>query len=102
MVKTLLMIVAAIGCLLFAKAARFEVLSRSPLDAIVAWTMFVACAICTVWLAKLKFAAWAAIFAAITVAVNVLAPLQMPPTWVVPFNIGAGVLCSACVVRNWE
>ncbi len=100
--KTLLIIIGAMGALLFARAAKFGALESAPLAVIVAWIISIAAAVSAVWLARLKFAAWSAIFGAMAVAVNVVAPLQLPVTWVGPLNIACGVLCAACVVRNWE
>lgn len=100
--KILLIIIGAMGALVFARAAKFGPLESAPLDSIVGWALSIASLISAVWLAKLKLPAWAAIFGAMAIALNVLAPVQMPSNWVVPFNIVCGVLCAACVVRNWE
>lgn len=94
--------IAVVGALLFGRAAKLEVLQSSPLNAFVAWAIFIASGIGAIWLAKAKFPAWAAIMAAMCVALNTLAPLNIPAPWEAPFNIACGVLCAACVVRNWQ
>lgn len=43
-----------------------------------------------------------AIFGAMAIVMNVVAPIHLQPNWIVPMNIACGVLCAACVVRNWE
>lgn len=101
-VKVLLIIIGSIGALVFARAAKFGPLESAPLDAIIGWALSIASAVSAVWLARLKLPAWSAIFGAMAIAMNVLAPLQMPHNWIGPFNIVCGVLCAACVVRNWE
>ncbi len=100
--KVLLIIVGAMGALLFARAVKFGPMESAPLHSIVAWAISIASLVSAVWLAKLKFPAWAAIFGAMAIALNVLAPLDMPANWFGPLNISCGVLCAACVVRNWE
>ncbi|MSR44662.1 MAG: hypothetical protein EXS15_04795 [Phycisphaerales bacterium] len=100
--KVLLFIVGGIGALLFARAAKIGAVQSPPLDSIIAWALSIASLISAVWLVKLKLPAWAAILAAMAVALNVLVPVAIPPDAVGPFNIVCGVLCSACVVRNWE
>ncbi|MSQ89954.1 MAG: hypothetical protein EXS01_00970 [Phycisphaerales bacterium] len=100
--KILLIIIGCIGALLFARAAKFAPLEAEQLRAIVAWALSIAAFVSAVWLVTLKLPAWAAIFGAMAVALNVLAPIQWPPDAVGPFNIVCGVLCAACVVRNWE
>ncbi len=101
-VKVLLIIVGAMGALLFARAAKFGPMESEPLSVIIAWAISIAALISAVWLAKLKFAAWAAIFGAMAIVMNVVAPIDLQPNWIVPMNITCGVLCAACVVRNWE
>jgi hypothetical protein len=101
-VKPLLIMVAVVGALLFAKAAKFEPIAAGPLEPFVKWTLFIATGIAAVWLAKCKFPAWAAIMAAMCVALNTVAPMQLPAAWEAGFFVGCGVLCAACVVRNWE
>ncbi len=100
--KVLLIMIAIVGAVLFGRAARLEVLQSTPLQPIIGWALFIAASISAVWLARLKFPAWAAIMAAIAVALNMLAPLQMPEAWAPSFNIACAVLCAACVVRNWN
>ncbi len=100
--KVLLIIIGAMGALVFARSAKFAPLESAPLDSIVGWALSIASVVSAVWLARLKLPAWAAIFGAMAIAMNVLAPVQMPATWVSPFNVVCGVLCAACVVRNWE
>lgn len=100
--KVLLIIVGVTGALLFGLAAKLGPLEAEPLKAIVGWTISIASLVSAVWLAKLKLPAWAAIFGAMAIALNMLAPLQAPTTWLAPLHITCGVLCAACVVRNWE
>ncbi len=90
------------GALLFARAAKWGPMETAPLDVIIGWAVSIASVISAVWLAKLKFPAWAAIFGAMAIVLNVVAPVQMPGHWHTPMNIVCGVLCAACVVRNWE
>jgi hypothetical protein len=98
----MLLVIGSAGALLFAKAARLSALEGAQLAPIISWVVFVAIASGTVWLARQKFAAWSAIFGAMTVALNQIAPPDMPPNWLPAFHIACGVLCSACVVRNWQ
>jgi hypothetical protein len=101
-VKIMLIIMGVAGALLFAKAARLPALEGAQLAPIISWTVFAAIAASAVWLARQKFAAWSAIFGAMAVALNQIAPPDMPPNWLPAFHIACGVLCAACVVRNWQ
>lgn len=94
--------VAVVGAILFAKAAKLEPISAGPLQPFIAWTLFIGTGIAAVWLAKSKFPAWSAIMAAMCIALNTVAPIQLASAWEPGFNVGCGVLCAACVVRNWQ
>lgn len=100
--KPLLVIVGIVAAVMFARAARVEFLHADPLKPIIAWGLFGATAVSAIWLARLKFAAWAALMAAMAIALNTLAPIQLPVAWEPTFNIACAVVCSACVVRNWN
>ncbi|NBX36145.1 MAG: hypothetical protein EBR10_02835 [Planctomycetes bacterium] len=100
--KVMLIIMGVAGALLFAKAARLPALEGAQLAPIISWTTFAAVAASAVWLARQKFAAWSAIFGAMAVALNQIAPPDMPANWLPAFHIACGVLCAACVVRNWQ
>jgi len=98
----MLIIMGVAGALLFAKAARLSALEGAQLAPIISWTVFAAIAASAVWLARQNFAAWSAIFGAMAVALNQIAPPDMTARWLPAFHIACGVLCAACVVRNWQ